>query len=121
MDTYRVLFLLLFCCMVILSACQFRLTTPALPVASAPAPTYTVVLATDSGAGEVYTPEESPVPYRVTAEHLNVRKAPGYNWEVVGWLEKDDVVMLRDFRAGWAFTGSGWVSLRYVELIEDGE
>jgi uncharacterized protein YgiM (DUF1202 family) len=70
-------------------------------------------------AGAVFVPgQETAKTYRVIAEHLNVRTSPGWNWSVCGWLNEGDVVQVQREQGGWGFIGSGWVSLRYLELVE---
>ena len=57
--------------------------------------------------------------WRVTASCLNVRRGPGVSNPVVGWLYRDDpVVILSYARVNgtlWGRTSQGWICLRYVD------
>ena len=63
-----------------------------------------------------------PAPFRVTAPHLNVRKAASSESSVIGGLAQGDTVTVRSLKKSWAEidfkNGIGYVSKKYIEPIE---
>jgi hypothetical protein len=60
---------------------------------------------------------------RITANSLNVRSGPGTDFEVLGSVKKDEIVVLLRESPGWKQiqleNGTiGWVSDKYVEVVE---
>lgn len=61
----------------------------------------------------------------ITAELLNVRSAPGLNFDVVGQLKKDNVVRVEAVSANWTLVRlpddtTGWIKSEYTAVIQTG-
>lgn len=55
--------------------------------------------------------------YRVTASALNVRKGPGTNYGISKCYKNGTVFDTYQINGDWAKTPSGWVNLKYAQLI----
>lgn len=81
-----------------------------------------IVLSPFQLSAQINTVESFPAPYRVTAPHLNVRKAASAESGVIGGLSKGDTVLVRSLKKSWAEIdfkkGIGYVSKKYIEPIE---
>lgn len=68
---------------------------------------------------EVVVPETYSV--RVKVHALNVRKAGGYDAEILKVIKVDEVREIANEVNGWGeiVGGEGWICLNFVEKIED--
>lgn len=81
-----------------------------------------IVLFPFQSSAQTNTSGSFPAPYRVTAPHLNVRKAPSSESTIIGRLSKGDTINVRSFKKAWAEIdfkkNIGYVSTKYIEPIE---
>ena len=54
----------------------------------------------------------------VTAESLNVRTGPGFNYQPGGAMTKGFRTYVSEVEDGWGRTSSGWICLDYAKVIE---
>lgn len=56
--------------------------------------------------------------YEVTTTQLNVRDNPNTSGEIIGKLNKHDRVCVSAISGNWAKTENGWVSGKFIKVIE---
>ncbi len=66
----------------------------------------------------VYSPQDTTGTYEVTTIELNVRDNPGGESNVLGTVKMGDKVDVYEFSGKWAHTKHGWISGKYLKLIQ---
>ena len=91
-----------------------------------PYPTLTLPTETDVPTRGAMTIKQDGIPTAVvTADALNLRAGPGVDYDVVGRLQRGDIVsiigcnQLRDWVQVVTETGGGWAALRYLDYPGD--
>ena len=62
------------------------------------------------------TPSFTPYMVKVTTDTLRIRKGPGLNYDIVGYVHKNEIYTIVDKKDNWGKlkSGAGWICLDYT-------
>jgi len=80
-------------------------------------PSNTIVNTSDTKVNSGLVPSNKCSTYIVTAPQLNVRSIPSKPSRIVGRVNKNDRVCVYDFSGKWGKTDMGWISGKFLVLV----